>query len=773
MTRSFGLRGLQPIAVYRFGARAARLKDAVARRIWLPYLAAGIVVSAVVAALWSLEDRAGTFYLWAFWFAGAAFAGVALHDAARRVGWWLIGTGAIVITFTTSNQIVPDQVVRPVELDALEMLGYVGLVSGCITLLRGRISGGDRAGLLDSAILATGVAVVVSAFVLVPNIEAAGQGHDSTAWLAFTYACLLIAGVAMRTWFVSGRNRVTARLFLVGVLWMMFGSGMDVVGEVVTGDLGARLTHLGWMLGYAFLGASALHPSVAFEAERRTEAPRAPGRLRVIGLTGALLVIPGALLIHHILVLPVPAPTFILGGSLIGILVVARLTETLVQLSSSLADRESLTEQLRDQALHDALTGLPNRRSFEAHLAEAFAERTSGSGPAILFFDLDDFKAVNDTFGHSAGDALLIAVARRLRGSVRQDELVARLHGDEFAVLVPRCDGPEVATLVAERILNALAEPFVAGGRPLRVPASIGVALGTDDVVDLDGLSRNADVAMYLAKSHGKNRYAMFESGMHNEAVRLARLRAELAEAFDSQELLLHYQPIVDLETGRVVGIEALVRWAKSDGTVVTPGEFIPLAETGGLIGPLTDWVMSAACHEAAAWDGLGTAPWVSVNVSVDQLQRPDFVTHTLGRLEASGLPAARLVIELTESGLIELDSARPTLEALRALGVRIAIDDFGTGYSALSYLARLPIDIVKIDRTFVSAVEAGGVEEAITTAIVSLARRIGLVTVAEGIESVEESERVRALGCDYGQGYFIARPTPADQVWFGESPAA
>ena len=762
-------RGMGSSGTGRFDAPAG-IQALAHRRAWIAYLAITLSVSLSVGAFGDLEARSTLYAVWAFSMAAAAVVGVALHRPARRAGWLLVAAGSFVITFTTANALDAGS---PAQdrfwlLDMLELAGYAAEAVGCGILFRGRIAGGDRAGLLDAAILATGAAIVISSLTVVGRSGTGAGGPEPTGWLLYLFLGTIVAGIAVRTFFVPGQHRPAARLFVVAVLGAMLGSGLDLIVDVTADASLGRVIHIAWMMSFVFIGSAALHPSMAFEARARQDAPRAPGRPRVLGLTAALLVLPATLAVQTVLGIPISPPTFIIGGALLGILVVARLSETLRQLAASLGEREALTEQLREQALHDALTGLPNRRLFESRLADATALRATaaqgGSPLAVLFLDLDDFKAVNDTLGHTAGDALLIEVARRLRGAVRADDVAARLHGDEFAVLVPSCTDPADPARIAERILGALAEPLVYSGRALRVRASIGLAIA-DDGVDADAVCRNADVAMYLAKSLGKNRYEVFEDGMHNEAVRTAQLRVDLEAAIESDHLVLHYQPIVDLATDAVLGLEALVRWRKADGTLVPPGDFIPLAESSGLIDRLTDWVIGHACREAARWTGPSELPWVTVNVSVDQLRRADFIETTLAALAAADLSADRLVIELTESGLIELDSSRPTLETLRAMGIRIAIDDFGTGYSALSYLARLPIDIVKIDRTFVSAVREGGVEEAITTAIVALAKRFGIVTVAEGIESAAEFERVRALGCDLGQGYFIARPAPPDDI--------
>jgi diguanylate cyclase (GGDEF)-like protein len=369
---------------------------------------------------------------------------------------------------------------------------------------------------------------------------------------------------------------------------------------------------------------------------------------------------------------------------------------------------------------------------------------------------------VNDSFGHETGDALLVAVGQRLRESIRDGDTAARLGGDEFIIVLPGCSDPLVPLRIAERVMSRLSASFDIEGRAVTVGASIGVAVAGADERTADELVRDADVAMYLAKSHGKGRVEVFEPSMQAAALTQLQLRADLAAGLDRGELRLHYQPIVDLRTGATVGYEALVRWVR-DGRLVAPGEFIPKAESSGLIAPLTDWVVDEACRTTAARSGASDQPWVSVNLASSQLVRPDIIDRHARTLATNGLPADRLVLEITESSLVEIDTARPAIDRLSKLGVRVAIDDFGIGYSALSYLADLPIDILKIDRSFISALVQEGPEEAITSAIIDLAKRLGMTTVGEGIETAAQLGQLRALGCDLGQGFYLGRPGPAE----------
>jgi diguanylate cyclase (GGDEF)-like protein len=421
------------------------------------------------------------------------------------------------------------------------------------------------------------------------------------------------------------------------------------------------------------------------------------------------------------------------------------------------------------QALHDALTGLPNRALLADRIEHA-QQRRDPRALALLFVDLDTFKAVNDNFGHTLGDQLLVAVSDRLRSCLRAGDTVARLGGDEFAILLESLAAPADALLVAQRLLDALAGPFVLPDRQLRCTASIGVALSMSDSIPPDDLLRNADIAMYAAKRGGRARYEVFEPELRSEVLDRIELEHGLTRALEYNEFVLHYQPVVDLGTGRVQGMEALVRWQHPHRGLLLPGEFIAVAEESGAIVPMGTWVLEEACRQTAAWNkdrGLdGHEPLaLSVNLSPKQLE--DGVVEVVnGALRRSGLGASSLTLEITENVIVQ-DSEEhlSRLQALRALGVRIAVDDFGTGYSSLSYLRRLPMDVVKIDRSFVNALTDGAEDVALVDAIVRLCRALNLDLIAEGVESHAQVEALRELGVQTAQGYEFARPASAERA--------
>ncbi len=423
------------------------------------------------------------------------------------------------------------------------------------------------------------------------------------------------------------------------------------------------------------------------------------------------------------------------------------------------------TDALRHQALHDALTDLPNRTLLGDRLAVALRAAERAATPlALLLFDLDHFKEVNDTLGHHAGDQLLRDVAVRLIETVRASDTVARLGGDEFAVLLPTADA-EGAIAAAGTILAALEQPFLVDGQRFEVGASIGVAVAPAHGADAAALLQHADVAMYVAK-RGRSGYALYDADQDGHSLRRLALMGELRQTIAAGQLTLHYQPKVTLATGQLQGVEALVRWPHPERGLIPPAEFIPLAEQTGVIGLLTQWVLDTALRQARAWRDQGLACPVAVNLSARLLHDPSVVDTIVGLLDAWGLDADGLEIEITESAVMaDPAGALAILTRLHDRGIRLSIDDFGTGYSSLAYLQRLPIDMIKIDQSFVRELATNGDDAAIARAIVDLGHTLGMGVVAEGVEDDATRARLTALGCDVAQGYYIGRPVPADQL--------
>ncbi len=429
--------------------------------------------------------------------------------------------------------------------------------------------------------------------------------------------------------------------------------------------------------------------------------------------------------------------------------------------------RKRLEEQLAHQVLHDVLTGLPNRALFLDRVERALIDDRQPADVALLFLDLDDFKQVNDTYGHVVGDRVLAELGARLGTSIRPSDTAARMGGDEFAVLLDGAADVATAREIAARISVALAEPIAVEGHDIIVRVSIGIApaeTGRDDAVALLG---RADIAMYWAKSEGKGRSQHIDPHMHSARVERRGLEARLERALRDDEFELHYQPIVDLCSGMLVGLEALVRWRHPERGLLSPAHVIPLAEETGLIIPVGRWVVQEACRQGREWRGAdGNGPWMSVNLSARQFMEASLVTDVQDALASGGLDAAGLVLEITESSLMQDSEATvDRLDRLKQLGVRLAVDDFGTRYSSLDYLRRFPVDILKIDRSFVTGVDGGEKESTLCRAIVALGQSLGLQTLAEGIETAGQLGALQTLGCELGQGFLFARALEPEAV--------
>lgn len=441
----------------------------------------------------------------------------------------------------------------------------------------------------------------------------------------------------------------------------------------------------------------------------------------------------------------------------------------LIAMLQDITERRALEAQLTWQAFHDPLTNLANRALFQERVERALARRTGAAGTvAVLFLDLDNFKTINDSMGHAAGDQLLFEVGRRLLTATRGCDTVARLGGDEFGVLIDNVRAPADCLRVAERVLEAMLPPVQLDGTEVAVSTSIGIV--RDDGNDTaDDILRNADVAMYNAKQRGKGRHSVFEPGMHDKAVERLRLQTDLRNAVDNDEITLEFQPIVTLADGLPCGFEALARWVHPEFGAVSPSTFVPLAEETGMIVGLGSKILRLACEHATRWNampGLKTPLSVAVNLSGRQLEEVSVVQHVRDALESTGLSPACLTLEITESALVHNSSTmRERLLALKSLGVSLAIDDFGTGYSSLRYIQQFPVDVLKIDRSFVEGLgRSAGTDAALARTIIALGASLSLRTVAEGIETDAQRAMLRELGCEFGQGFLYARPmAPAD----------
>jgi diguanylate cyclase (GGDEF)-like protein/PAS domain S-box-containing protein len=437
----------------------------------------------------------------------------------------------------------------------------------------------------------------------------------------------------------------------------------------------------------------------------------------------------------------------------------------------NITERKQAEERLVHDVFHDALTGLPNRTLFMDRLNQAVerSRRRKGRVFAVLFLDLDRFKSINDTLGHMVGDQLLIEVARRMKTALRSTDTISRLGGDEFTILLEDLNDQDESVRIVERLQKELSQGFHLGNHDVLITASIGLALSTDGYESADEILRDADRAMYRAKASGKSRYELFDKTAQPVPASSQSLETDLALAIERRELTLHYQPIVCLRTGRLLAFEALARWQHPQSGLISPINFIPMAEETGFIGTLGKWVIREACRQLRYWHDrypLHSGVSMCVNLSNKQFMQPDLIDQILGALQETRLAPGMLKLEITESGVMEnIGAATVMLQQLRALGVEVAIDDFGTGYSSLSYLHRLPVNTLKIDRSFVTRMLENEDNAEIIKTIVTLARSLDMSIVAEGVETVEQAAQLRLLKCDAGQGYLFSKPTDADSA--------
>ncbi len=681
---------------------------------------------------------------------------------ARPGSWRLIAiaVGLLALGDVVYSVLSADgrELAYPSPADIAYLGGYVVLICGIAGLIRGRVPGGDRTPIIDAAILSAGVGSIFWIVLIEPSLQQTVDPVVAIMTMVYPGMDLLLLALALRVMLTAAaRPRYLQFLFAGVVLYFI----ADVVYALAILDgtyVDGHPVDAGWIVGILLMGVAALHPSVADEVPTVEPSDARLSGPRLVLLALAALIAPLILLSWEIQAGDDLVVGLVVEWTLLFGLVLIRLVTSVHELSASLKQRRHLQKDLAHQAHHDPLTKLANRLLFEMRLADAMA--TAPETTALVFLDLDDFKTINDTLGHATGDELLRILADRVQRVTRSRDLAARLGGDEFAILVEGCIDASMALSVAERALGVLRAPVELGQRRLLVHASAGVVVGMVGSTPTD-LMRDADIAMYQAKAHGKDQVEAYEVAMHGRVTQSYELGTELANAIEAKAFVLHYQPAVNLTTGAIVGAEALVRWNHPVRGMLGPGEFIPLAESSGLINGLGSWILREACATAAAWPDRadGRRPAISVNLAASQLLRPGIVDEIAGILAETGLPAEKLILEVTESALVDVSTARAALLGLRGLGVLLALDDFGTGYSALSYLAELPFDIVKIDRSFVASIGQGRRFDAMIEHIIGLCDALELVTVAEGIEEGPQLARLLELGCRIGQGFLFARP--------------
>ncbi|HET9769258.1 MAG TPA: EAL domain-containing protein [Acidimicrobiia bacterium] len=632
------------------------------------------------------------------------------------------------------------------------LIAYPLLIIGLLRLQSARLPDREADVLVQAGLLATTFAIglwVLSTPARLRLDIPLGTAEVSVALAALD---LLLLTMAVHLLLLPGERLFVYRGTALALAFL-FGAHLVSAlalfnGESGTGGVVSALV----VVAFGLLAVSAFDPSARRLFEPLIGEPARFSAAHLVLIEMGMIAPPAVIAFHAVRQVAVP-PAPAIGVGVASVVLAAYLGNLVLQ--------RSVIER---RAEHDGLTGLPNRMLFFDRLSRALAHARRNDLPvAVMFVDLDRFKEVNDSLGHAAGDSLLCHAAARMRACVRDEDTVARLGGDEFGLLLPHVSGIDGAVAVARRVLAAFAEPVELAGQPVVVSPSIGISLFPQDGADAEAIVEGADAAMYRAKERGRNTFEIFSPALRSEALERLALEVALRRALEVGELVLHYQPKVDLKTGRITGAEALVRWNHPERGLLMPGAFVPLAEQTGLVVALGEFVIAAACEQLAAWRAAGMPELtVAVNVSACQLRQglADYVTRAL-RLAC--IPGRALELELTESALLEsLEVTVEQIQELRAHGVTCSIDDFGTGYCGLSYLNRLPIDALKIDRSFIT--ELSGGSDTIVTAVISLGHSLGLKVIAEGVETADQLAYLASRGCDEMQGFLFSRPVPADE---------
>jgi diguanylate cyclase (GGDEF)-like protein len=689
----------------------------------------------------------------------------ARRSSGRLQTSWLLLAGAALswglgqAVWTWYEVVLGQEVPYPGLADVGYLCAVPFLVAGVLTFPSGALRTMGRVRALIDGLMTLCMIAFVSYGTFLGVIYKASEGELLERVLGLTYPAADLVTIAVVLAVLARRiDRFGGPLPVVAA-----GAVSLAVADSAFAYLTAKGTYgddpvsdIGWPLGFALLALAAVMPAA-------DEAPGVTRRLTSSWFVASLPylpLIPGLVIFIERSTSDEPMDAFLaFTACAAAVLLVTRQVLTMIEnreltgnLEATVAELREREGQLQFQAFHDPLTGLANRALFRDRLDHALEQRRD-EAISVLFVDLDDFKTVNDSLGHDVGDRLLASVGERLRACVRLGDTVARIGGDEFAILIEADQGGTEGPVIAQRVLSALAVPFSVAGRDLRVSASLGLASGRYE--SGEGVLRDADLAMYAAKANGKARVELFEHTMRTSAVDRLELVADVQAAVEGGEMLVLLQPIVDLRTLEVEGHEALVRWQHPQRGLLLPDAFIPLAEETGAIVPMGWWVLEQACEMAQEWPG----GEIGVNLAARQLLDPAAVTTVAGILTRTGIDPRRVVLEITESVFLDTEAIGHRLHQLRALGVRIAIDDFGTGYSSLSYLTRLPVDIVKIDRSFVERLGGPPGDEVLVRAVVQLARSLGLRSVGEGVETPAQLERLQSFGCDAAQGFLFGRP--------------
>lgn len=741
------------------------------------FAATGLAATGAFLVLRGAPAAQAWLFLSMFAASTAAIAlGVRRHGPSRRSAWRiLLASQGVYLAALVGWYLYPvvwgGSLPYPSFLDVLFWSAYVGW--GAFLLLLSRTGERVNRGVwLDSVIVAIAVGCAGWYFLLDPIVDDRDLAVPvRVASSVYVLLVVALAVLALRVMLTRGQPRIGGALLLG---WVAAELGGDVVYSLTsaagTFRYGAPWFTL-WMVSYALIGALALHPDMALLGTRvggRDARVTGGGALILLGLSTVaplLITVTEALEGHRAEIAVFLGLTVLTVGL---VLLRLRLLGTDLERERRLrAELARVTEQLRHASRHDALTGLLNRAAFDEALAHATTRRpVGGRGPALLLVDLDSFKAVNDTYGHHVGDLLLQATAERLRGGVRPEDVVARLGGDEFAVLLEQADAG-TALALARRLADLIVEPVRAGEDRVRPGASLGLHVLTPGEDANDALVR-ADTALYTAKDVGGG-VELFDEKRHSRFVERHRVETELRAAVRDEQLVVHYQPVLDLSSRRVVAVEALVRWRHPRRGLLEPEDFLDVAEGSGLVVDLGRWVLRTACTDAARWRAevpRAADVGVAVNVARRQLDHGDFVDEVLDVLHLADLAPQALTLEVTESAFVrDVAALTELLHKLRQLGPVVAMDDFGTGHASLAQLRTLPVDVLKVDKVFVESVTSAPQEWALVAAILELAASLGKRTVAEGIESQSQLDQLVMLGANLGQGRLFAAPMPVEEL--------
>lgn len=721
--------------------------------------------------------------------------GVHINQPKNRMGWYLVAAAGAFFTLGDDvysiYSILHVTVPFPSYADALYLPGYPLLFLGVLSLTRGAGSSSQREDTADALIVALGALALSWHFLMNSYVHDSGLTNFGLAvYMAYPIMDIALVFVVFRA-LLFRRSQSPSHWLLAAAMSVMFAG--DFVYDLLvlhnsytTGNAVDGL----YLLEYVLIAVAALHPSTAdprYEAESMSAVSEHSGgadRIRMSILLFSGCIAPMILVVTSALDISVNVVALGIISVLVWAIIMLRLNwlvqrmrtqsdrlvENFQELEASSLLREELEAHLRHQALHDPLTGLANRALFEDRLLQAH-ERLARSGgmDAVLLLDLDDFKGVNDTFGHLIGDQLLVAIARRLEAVTRSSDTLCRLGGDEFLYLAEGLKSPKEAEDVAKRLLKTLVDSFTVESVRLEQRVSIGLTVWNATTTSDRDFVSEADVALYVAKRERKGRFVVFTPSMQERAIGRFTLLQDLRDALRAGEITMHYQPIVDLATTEVVGMEALMRWHDPERGWVPPSLFIPLAEQSDLIIALGTFALRESIAAATSWDPVREdmrLPFVTVNFSAHQFHQPDIVSIVKDALEVGGLAPERLVIEMTETAaLFDIADTMNVVESLKELGVGIAIDDFGTGFSSLSYLVLLHPQTIKIDRSFVSPPHESARNDTLLEEIVKLGRGLNMTVLAEGIETRGQLDRLRQLGCELGQGFLFSPAVPNDEV--------